>query len=179
MPDFEIGFTVMGVPVSQGSMKAFVIKGTNRAVVTHGKTKELMAWRLQIAHQTGKARPEDWQMEDSAIWLEVVFVLPRPKSLPKRVIHDIKRPDLDKLLRALLDAMTGVLYKDDSQVIDIHAVKQYSEPGKATGVIVKVRGESASRSSDNSDTDDCVLSKKGKKRLEEAVRNCDRSDKVR
>ena len=40
-----------------------------------------------------------------------------------------RRPDLDKLQRAVLDALTGVLFSDDGQVVQLAAVKQYGQPG--------------------------------------------------
>ena len=49
-----------------------------------------------------------------------------PKSLPKKQIFHIKRPDLDKLTRAALDAMTRVIWRDDSQVVRIEALKRYT-----------------------------------------------------
>jgi Holliday junction resolvase RusA-like endonuclease len=36
-------------------------------------------------------------------------------------------PDLDKLIRAVLDGLTGVAYKDDGQVVKITAVKIYGQ----------------------------------------------------
>ena len=52
----------------------------------------------------------------------------KPPSVPKKRTEMVVRPDADKCLRAILDSMTGVLYVDDAQVIDISARKHYGTP---------------------------------------------------
>lgn len=58
------------------------------------------------------------------IGLTVDFYFLRPASAKKRKYPSVK-PDLDKLVRATLDSLTGILYDDDSQVIEINARKHY------------------------------------------------------
>jgi Holliday junction resolvase RusA-like endonuclease len=59
------------------------------------------------------------------------FYLTPPKSLirktsePWKTTPHICKPDLDNLVKALLDACNGILYHDDSQVIEINATKEY------------------------------------------------------
>jgi crossover junction endodeoxyribonuclease RusA len=68
------------------------------------------------------------------------FVLPRPKSTPKtQTPPAVKRPDLDKLIRACLDAITGICIGDDSQVVAIVASKRLAEVGETPGVGVDIR----------------------------------------
>lgn len=68
------------------------------------------------------------------------FVLPRPKSTPKRspTPPATKRPDLDKLTRAVLDALTNVWLADDSQVVHIEASKRIAEIDETPGVHITV-----------------------------------------
>ncbi len=62
------------------------------------------------------------------------FVIERPKS-HKTAAGAVKasapgspgKPDLDKLCRALLDGLTGVIYRDDSQVIYLNAMKRFGD----------------------------------------------------
>jgi Holliday junction resolvase RusA-like endonuclease len=58
--------------------------------------------------------------------LTVTFHLPRPATLPQKIRQHVKLPDLDKLVRCVADALTGVLYLDDKQVVDLHARKCYA-----------------------------------------------------
>jgi Holliday junction resolvase RusA-like endonuclease len=63
----------------------------------------------------------------------LLFVMPRPKTV-KRAEPSVA-PDLDKLVRAALDALTSVAYEDDGQVTEIHAIKIY---GGVPGLEVRV-----------------------------------------
>jgi len=111
-----INFFVDGLPVPQGSMK--VIHGR----IIHNKGSELAAWRSAIAltaRQSG-ARP----LTD-AIHIEITFYLPKPRTV-KRPEPSVA-PDLDKLIRAVLDGLTAIAYIDDGQVTSIVAQKAYGE----------------------------------------------------
>ena len=69
--------------------------------------------------------------------LELEFVMPRPKSTPKKSTPAaIKRPDLDKLVRAVMDAITGVVVVDDSQIVHLVATKRIAELDEQTGVML-------------------------------------------
>jgi Holliday junction resolvase RusA-like endonuclease len=63
------------------------------------------------------------------VTLTVHFYVPRPKSAAKRVLFPVTRPDLDGYLSLVLDACTGVLWADDSQIISIHTCKLYDRTG--------------------------------------------------
>jgi Holliday junction resolvase RusA-like endonuclease len=63
----------------------------------------------------------------------LLFIMPRPKTI-KRPEPSVA-PDLDKLVRAALDALTSVAYGDDGQVTEIHAMKIY---GQVPGLEVRV-----------------------------------------
>jgi Holliday junction resolvase len=95
-----------------------------RAVITSDNPK-VRAWAELVAEAAGHVAGEGLLV--GPIALEIAFYLPRPQSLPRRVIHHVKKPDLDKLIRATNDALTGVLYRDDSQIIEIRAHKGYAE----------------------------------------------------
>jgi Holliday junction resolvase RusA-like endonuclease len=68
--------------------------------------------------------------------VEVVFFLPRPKSVKRE--YPSVAPDLDKLLRGLFDACTAAkVWGDDSQAVDVIATKRYSDaPGCSVSITV-------------------------------------------
>ena len=100
-------------------MRAF----NNRIV--HNKSPELMAWRKVIADA---ALVAGCKPIDSPIIISMRFILKRPKSVTRK--HPTVPPDSDKLVRGCFDALTGIAYKDDSQVIKLTASKEYGEiPG--------------------------------------------------
>ena len=58
--------------------------------------------------------------------VDVKFYVPRPKSLPKKICYATKKPDVDKLLRNILDALKGIIWTDDAQVVSVRADKHYA-----------------------------------------------------
>lgn len=121
----QLSFFVAGNPVPKGSFRAFNNGG--RPVITNNnpRTKD---WEMRIAHEAQVAISATMLNEiiDSAVRVSMDFYMERPKSLKKSVEHNIKRPDLDKLVRAALDGITGVLINDDSQVVELRATKNYA-----------------------------------------------------
>lgn len=120
-------FTVLGIPVPQGSMKAFMPKGWTRPILTSDNPK-LKQWRKIFRDEALVAMGSVIGMagKNVALRVELSFFLPRAAS--NRAIDAIKKPDLDKLARAALDAMTNVVYSDDSQVVELHCFKAYGKP---------------------------------------------------
>ena len=118
-----IKFEVEGAPVTQGSMK--VINGH----VLHSRGEALILWRTMVAMaaRTAGAFPVTEPVE-----MTIQFRLARPKSVKRNFPH--VAPDLDKLIRAVLDALTGVAYLDDGQVVSIVATKVYGTPGASITV---------------------------------------------
>lgn len=118
-----------GVPVAQGSMSAYDV-GT-RAVVTDQKRAVLKPWRATV---TTALAAEGHAFGKDPVWVGLHFVLPRPASVKRRLPST--RPDLDKLARACLDALTdsGVV-ADDGQVVVLNLSKIY---GTAPGVWITI-----------------------------------------
>lgn len=58
------------------------------------------------------------------IQADVLFVISKPKK-PKDKNYHVVRPDLDNLLKLVLDALNGILWNDDSQIVQICASKRY------------------------------------------------------
>lgn len=99
-------------------------------IVTSASTHALKAWEKAVreaGHQAAAGR----EPFAGPVDLIAVFSFLRPKSVKesKRPEHTVK-PDLDKLLRGILDPLSGVVYVDDSQIIATHVSKRYAEtPG--------------------------------------------------
>lgn len=124
---------VPGEPAPQGSTRAFVVNG--HANITHDNSKTL-PWRTaiqaEILRQAGKLRIEFPESEPVSLSME--FVLPRPKSEPKtRTRPHTRKPDGDKLARAVGDALSGLVYRDDAQVTRMTWSKRTAETGEVPG----------------------------------------------
>lgn len=121
-----VSFTVYGLPKPQGSKRAVNHRSTGRAVVIESAGQPLRDWRGDV--KAAAVEAAGWcSALTGPLGVSVAFTLPKPKSAPRtRRTYPAKRPDLDKLVRAVLDAMTGVVFADDAQVIALHAVKLYA-----------------------------------------------------
>ena len=125
----SIRLVVYGVPAAKGSTRAFLPKGWTRPIVTT-TSRSSKSWEGLIAEAASRALNGRGQLLLGAVRVDVEFYLPRPKSLPKtREVAMTKKPDADKLLRCVLDALAGVLFRDDSQVTRITTGKQYANLG--------------------------------------------------
>jgi len=51
-----------------------------------------------------------------------------PPKKPSHPVYKAQKPDVDKLVRSILDSLTGVVYTDDSQVVIVTAYKKYGAP---------------------------------------------------
>lgn len=123
-------FFVAGTPQTQGSMRGFVVG--NRAVLT-STNKQLKPWRATVA---AAAREAGWgdELLDGPVRLVVSFWILRPRGHFKAQgilrsnapTHPHKHVgDLDKLVRAIGDALTGIVWTDDRRIVAIHASKHY------------------------------------------------------
>ncbi len=122
-----ITFQVYGKPATAGSKKAYAFKrkdGSLGANVTADDPKALL-WRNAVAVAAHEAY--DGPLLTGPIILEVRIEFPRPgvhfgkgrnadKLKPSAPRWHIQKPDLGKLVRAIEDALKGVLFRDDSQI---------------------------------------------------------------
>jgi crossover junction endodeoxyribonuclease RusA len=138
-----LSVTVLGVPVPQGSMKSL---GPRRLV--HSNGEKLRPWRDTVAWHVRQTMLDLGIEEpiEGPVTLTATFVLPRPKSAPRSRWAPDRKPDGDKLLRALFDGITaGGGWVDDAQVVTCAWSKVYPHDGNVPGVTFTVspaeRGE--------------------------------------
>lgn len=114
---------VDGVPVPQGSMVR-----TNYGM-RHSKPEAIALFRSQVGIAVRDAAEKQGVLLplEGPLMLTATFVLPRPKSAPKRRVWPVMKPDSDKLIRALCDALTQCgAWADDAQVVEMVAGKRYT-----------------------------------------------------
>lgn len=145
----EVAFVADICAEPQGSLKAFIIEGQldvrnpcdangkpnwmrkPRAILTSDNS-DLKGYRSVVGAVARNALvrahlPEPMAGKHVAVAVEVRFTFLKPASVTRKRTHVVVRPDADKCLRSTLDALTGILYVDDSQVVEIVARKQYGE----------------------------------------------------
>lgn len=130
-----LSFTVIGTPIPQGSMQSF--RRGNKTVYVPAN-KNLKAWREQVraeAYKTALAEGIELPLgkNKTPLALYCTFVFERPKTVPK-TRKMCTKPDLDKLLRAICDALgnkgTGQIIEEDSRINLIAAKKRYADGEK-------------------------------------------------
>jgi crossover junction endodeoxyribonuclease RusA len=123
-------FAVLGRPAPQGSKRHV---GNGRMVEM---SKHVEPWRLAVRHEARKHFDEPITGPVSVL---MSFYLQAPKRIPTdRRGRPSTVPDLDKLVRATFDALTGVAFGDDSQVVSLFTDKHYASEDHAAGVVISV-----------------------------------------
>ena len=122
---------IRGFPVAQGRPR-FARIGEGVRAYDPAKSR---TWKQDVAVQAIAQKP---RMMEGPLDMELIFYLPRPKSLPKKVRHHVKKPDIDNLNKSVLDGLKGIAYKDDSQIVCKKTDKVYAEPGCPVGVWINI-----------------------------------------
>ena len=124
----RVQFLVYATPAPQGSMKAHVVRGKAYLSCDNRKTMPFRHAVTQVARRTlaDMNLNEPVAGKHIPVRLTAEFHLKRPPSVPKKRLQPSVKPDLDKCLRSLNDALTGVLWADDAQVTEIRARKVYA-----------------------------------------------------
>ncbi len=128
MKPFSITFTVPGAAIPKARARVVKVKGRTMAF-TPEKTvnfESLVSWTAKQAME-GK----DMWMGPVKATIEVILPIPTSWSGKRKMeaaadhIAPTKKPDADNIQKALFDAMNEIVFKDDSQVVDIHCWKRY------------------------------------------------------
>jgi len=157
----SVSFFTPGVPVPQGSKQGFVIHGKHGArpraiLVDAGKAKtHLKPWRQSVYYAAAQALlrrvGDPWDCARPMI-VEATYLFARPKSHfgSKNGAPYLKasaprfhtnKPDIDKLERSTLDALTGITFNDDCQVYALRAMKLYVSGDEKPGLQVSVTSD--------------------------------------
>ena len=124
-------FRVAGVAEPQGSTRSQAFKRHDGSLGTRTRSAnpKLNTWRERVGNTALAVRHGIFFEKGTAVSVKALFYLPRPSSLPKRVVEHVRQPDLDKLNRAIGDALTHVLWHDDAQIVEWWTRKVYATEG--------------------------------------------------
>lgn len=139
-----ISFFVAGDPKPAGSKRGFFNKFTKHVVITDANPNS-KDWKTDVKYQAAQHYSGD--LWDCPIYLKLTFFRLRPAghyrsgknahllkdSAPKR---PTPKPDVLKLARGVEDALTGVIWVDDSLIVDESLHKNY---GDKPGVLVEIK----------------------------------------
>lgn len=158
-----IRFSVRGIPVPQGSSRGFFNARAHRVVIT-SDNQSLKGWRNLVATVAQQHAPSELWTDPVSLGLLFRLPMPKSRengactcthllgrhrkmagtrtgcrNCPCTDYHPAKvwpsgKPDLDKLVRSIGDALTGIILKDDSRIVAIQVVKEYGTPGVEVSV---------------------------------------------
>ncbi len=130
---------VLGAPAPKGSARAMLIGGRAR-VIASGSTanqKQLKGWDVAVREAAWGICKDDGgpRYVNTSLNVTIVFRLARPGGhwhpkgglRPKAPAFPTTKPDIDKLARATLDSLTGIVFDDDSRIVRLVLVKLYAK----------------------------------------------------
>lgn len=132
----KISLDIIGDPAPQGSKR--IINGR----LVEASSAKLKRWRKAVEIACHEAREGNNIFFTGPVRVEVVFFMPRPKTVSREKREwPIVPPDLDKVCRGLLDGIgqSEMIWGDDSQVVNLVATKCYAD-GREPGAIVNITG---------------------------------------
>jgi Holliday junction resolvase RusA-like endonuclease len=138
-------FVVHGTPAPKGSGRAMLIGGRARLIASSSGANDKAQRQWVKAVQTAT---QDAAVICGSVWVSVAFRLARPahhygtgknaaklkQSAPR---WPVVYPDIDKLVRCTLDALSGVLFTDDSCVVSLYVGKQYAQGSEDEGATIR------------------------------------------
>lgn len=124
----SLSLTILGEPKAVQSVRACRMGNTIRQF----QPKKVTDWKAYIRLSATEQLPDGWTPLTGAVEVEYTFVFPILKSMNKKTVQAItdgllmfkdRKPDIDNLQKGLADSLTGVVWMDDSQIVETHASK--------------------------------------------------------
>ncbi len=122
----QLAFEVQTKPVPQARPRFFIRKHGQKNIVgaydpAQCKSfKEVIAWHARLKMRERGIR----EATKAPIAISLFFGMGRSAE----GAYHTKRPDIDNLAKAVKDALKGIVYADDSQIVEAHLFKQYGRP---------------------------------------------------
>jgi Holliday junction resolvase RusA-like endonuclease len=141
-------FELHGNPIPQKQSQVFSCNGKPRFYDPSSKVKAQMQWQMKPY-----APKEPLQCP---VNVDIVFYMPIPKAtsgirkrqMINQVILPTKRPDIDNMAYLITNAMKEIYYADDSQIVDLHLHKRYSDQPKTVVKIIPIEHLAQTRGDD-------------------------------
>lgn len=129
MPDFYIMVPIKAVPKGR---PRFSRKGFAYTPMKTRKFESHLRWLL-VTHPDAPEKPLE-----GALKVRIGIGLRQPKGRGSKRKYPSVRPDLDNQIKGVKDAANGVLWKDDAQIVDLHASKFYTDMEEYIAISMEV-----------------------------------------
>ena len=151
-PIQRLSMFVHGTPIPQGSKRAWYNQATKRVMMTEDAGSRHASWRMEVTSHARQAMADAGRFGEpyrEAVSCSVTFMFHRPaihygtgknaeKVKASAPAFPVKPPDIDKLVRAVFDSFTSIVWVDDAQVVAATIRKVYIERWQPEGVKVVV-----------------------------------------
>ena len=135
-----VQFTVPGEPVGKGRPRVVRNGGITRTYTLEKTASYENLVKLEYQRQGGR------MLKDGPVkvWINADFGIPRSVSKRKREamigghIRPTKKPDADNVAKIICDALNGLAWRDDSQVVMLHVEKRFAEEPEVCVTITEV-----------------------------------------
>ena len=128
----SIKFTIPGEPCAQGRPRFSTLGGYVKAI-DPAKSRNQKSYIKYLA--TAAAKQQGWIYTYLPLYVEIIAYMGIPKSKSKKwraaairgQERPTKKPDTDNIFKLVTDALSGVIYADDKQIVSCRVQKWYSE----------------------------------------------------
>ncbi|AGO49688.1 RusA-like Holliday junction resolvase [Cellulophaga phage phi13:2] len=127
--------TILGTPIPKQSARFRIVKGKGKGNwISSYQKKSVKDAAKSIADQIREQLPKGFEIIDSPIQMDILFVFPPLKSWSKKKVKQLKdgetiykdtKPDIDNTTKNLLDAMEKLVFANDSRICRIRIQKIY------------------------------------------------------
>jgi Holliday junction resolvase RusA-like endonuclease len=139
-----VSFTIPGQPVAKGRPK-FARQGGYVRAYTPEKT---VAYETLVKLAAGEAMAGEQPMHGPlSVMLRRYVQIPMSTTKRDRAriaageFYPVKKPDVDNVLKAVTDAMNGIVYDDDAQIVTVMVTKLYAETPRAEVGVMRLVAE--------------------------------------
>ena len=128
----KLMFEIPGSPIGQGRPKFSTINGHAKAYDPE-KSRNYKAYVRMLATQAMKETGFERIDGPCAVLINAFFEVPKSKSKRfreaalKGTERPTKKPDADNIVKAIQDALNGLVYKDDAYIVHLACQKFYSD----------------------------------------------------
>ena len=144
MTTHSFTFQVIGLPAPQGSKRH-----VGRGIMVES-SKAVQPWRQDVKYAAERSLPSDWDPSKPTA-ISVVFRFKRPQghygtgrnagqlkaSAPSHAVS-AQLGDIEKLVRSTHDALIGIAFDDDRQVVDLICQKRYTVGDEPMGATISI-----------------------------------------
>lgn len=139
----RISFIVPAVPIAQPRQRHRVVTANGRTFASNYLPAKHPVNDFKASVRMAAQAVYQGPPLEGPVFIRAVMLFPRPgrmiwKSRPMPRARHTSKPDTENVLKAILDCLTGILFRDDAQVCSIKAAKWYAAGDEAPGVMIEV-----------------------------------------